>query len=351
MPTDYPHPSFPRRRRRVREGAGLRDVSNSALVGISGLHQPARTAPIEAAPGPLFDLERAVTQAAPESSAPIDSRQRGRLPGLLLSLALHLLPLLFLVRWNGAPVEVPTPIPVRLVVEQPPPPPPEPATRPQPAAKPPFQPPRGRLASEEVGAPADEPNHPPTAQPPEAQPDPEPAPHAKAESEPELRQIASLVPTQQQPTLLDREALALPTPSVEPVPEKPAEPVALRQLARRSRPPQREAAIAGPAAARDEYLAHLVALVRPYLRLLPPELVNGRHGTTNIAIHVLGDGTIVRIAVAQSSGYPDIDARVIQIIAAVGRFPPLPPWIDQPSWEINFHLRFPFAEQAGSERR
>ena len=38
------------------------------------------------------------------------------------------------------------------------------------------------------------------------------------------------------------------------------------------------------------------------------------------------------------------------MIAAVGRFPPLPPWINEPSWEINFHLRFPFP-QAGSERR
>ena len=47
---------------------------------------------------------------------------------------------------------------------------------------------------------------------------------------------------------------------------------------------------------------------------------------------VLGDGTIARITVSQSSGYPDIDARVIQMVAAVGRFPPLPPWIDQPSW-------------------
>ena len=47
---------------------------------------------------------------------------------------------------------------------------------------------------------------------------------------------------------------------------------------------------------------------------------------------------------AQSSGYPDIDARVIKVVAAVGRFPPLPPWIDQPSWDINFHLRFPFPQ-------
>ena len=71
-------------------------------------------------------------------------------------------------------------------------------------------------------------------------------------------------------------------------------------------------------------------------------MLDGRRGTTSLAIRVLGDGTIARIAVLQSSGYPDIDARIMQIVAAVGRFPPLPPWIDQPSWDINFHLRFPF---------
>ena len=105
----------------------------------------------------------------------------------------------------------------------------------------------------------------------------------------------------------------------------------------------------GPPAVRDEYLAYLVTLVRPHLYLLPPAMLNGRRGTTSLAVRVLGDGTIARIAVSQSSGYPDIDARVIQVVAAVGRFPPLPPWVEQPSWDINFHLRFPFP-QAGTAR-
>jgi TonB family protein len=304
------------------------------------------TTGIEAAPEPLFDLEHAAMEAAPGSSAPVESRRRGLSPGLLLSLALHLLPLLFLVRWSGAPDEVPTPIPVRLVIEQPPPPPPEPAVQAEPPAKPPPKPPRGRLASEEVATPADEPSKTPAAQPSEAQPHPDPGRQVQPAPEPELRQVASLVPAQQQPTLLDRQELALPVPAVEALPEKPAEPAASRQPGRRSRPPQREAAITGPAAARDEYLAHLVALVRPYVHVLPPELLQGRHGITSLAILVLRDGTIARITVAQSSGYPDIDARVIEMIAAIGRFPPLPRWIDQPSWELNFHLRFPFAQAA-----
>src|SRR5690242_18224570 len=92
-------------------------------------------------------------QTASEPPAPVESGTGGLPPALLLSLTLHLLPLLFLARWSVAPVEVPTPIPVRLVVEQPPPPPPEPAARPEPPAKPPPKPPRGPLASEEIGAP------------------------------------------------------------------------------------------------------------------------------------------------------------------------------------------------------
>ena len=119
----------------------------------------------------------------------------------------------------------------------------------------------------------------------------------------------------------------MPAPDVESLPEQPVAPPPSRQSARgpRPRPPQHAAAVIGPPAVRDEYLARLVALVRPHLRLLQPGLLNGRHGTTSLAIRVLGDGTIARIAVSQSSGYPDIDARVIQIVASVGRFPPLPP--------------------------
>ena len=165
-----------------------------------------RTAGIETETGPRLDLERAVAQPAPEQPAPEASGRRGLWLGLLLSLLLHLLPLVLLIQWPNAPVEVPTTIPVRLVLEQPPPPPPPPApvARPQPAAKPPP----GRLASEDVGAKADEPDA--VAKQSEAQEEPEPRRQAESEPKSELRQAASLLPPEQQPTLLDREALALP---------------------------------------------------------------------------------------------------------------------------------------------
>jgi TonB family protein len=300
---------------------------------------------IEAETGPRLDLERALTQAVPEQPAPAASWRhglgrglghglgRGLGLGLLLSLLLHLLPLVLLIEWPSAPVEVPATIPVRLVLEQPPPPSPPPVARPEPAAKPPP----GRLASEDVGAKADEPDA--VAPQSEAQEEPEPRRQAESEPkpEPELRQAANLLSPEQQPTLLDREALALPEPAIEPLPEGPAP-------TPRPRPSQRAAAVVGPPAVRDEYLALLVTLVRPYLYLLSPELLQGRRGTTNLEIRVLRDGTIARIAVTQSSGYPDIDAQVIKLLAAVGRFPPLPPWIEQPNWDVNFHLRFPLPQ-------
>jgi TonB family protein len=53
------------------------------------------------------------------------------------------------------------------------------------------------------------------------------------------------------------------------------------------------------------------------------------------------DGTVLGINVAESSGYPDIDARVEQMVAAIGRFPPLPPSIADAITELRLTLRFP----------
>ena len=57
------------------------------------------------------------------------------------------------------------------------------------------------------------------------------------------------------------------------------------------------------------------------------------------------DGTIGRIAVKRSSGYPDIDTRIEQIVTAVGRFPPLPERFQKPTLELDFNLIFPDALQ------
>lgn len=248
--------------------------------------------------------------------------------GLVLSLALHLSPVGLLWDWRDPPPETPTPIPVQLVIEKPPPEPAPPPPAPPPKAA--ATPPPGRLASEEMGAPPDEPGA-SAAEPAAAEPEPRP--------EPETWQAMLVPPPKPAP---EPEPLDLPTPALKPPPAAVA-PAAVR---RPPAPPQRPARAPGPAATRDEYLAYLAALTRPRLRLLPPSLINGRRGKTSLSIRVLGDGTIARISVSESSGYPDIDARVVQLIAAIGRFPPLPQWIQAPAWDINFHLRFPIPQSA-----
>ena len=102
----------------------------------------------------------------------------------------------------------------------------------------------------------------------------------------------------------------------------------------------------GPDPARSDYFDRLVALTRGHLDMLPRSFLAGRRGQTILSIVVLGDGTIGRISVKRSSGYPDVDARIEQIVAAVGRFPPLPASFGgQPSVELDFDLTFPNALQ------
>ena len=58
---------------------------------------------------------------------------------------------------------------------------------------------------------------------------------------------------------------------------------------------------------------------------------------------VMDDGRVAMLSVGLSSGYPDIDERVEQIIRAVGRFPPLPQWFQGSVMRLEFRLRFPEA--------
>ncbi len=130
-----------------------------------------------------------------------------------------------------------------------------------------------------------------------------------------------------------------------PSPRKPA--VAPRRLIQRApgwaRLDARPARFPGPAATRDEYLAYLAYLARQHLGLLSRSLIGGRRGETIINVLVLDDGTVAMLSVGQSSGYSDIDARVEDMIRAVGRFPPLPQWFQGPSMQLEFRLEFPEA--------
>jgi outer membrane biosynthesis protein TonB len=286
-----------------------------------------------------------LTVAPAERPPPVTARSRP--VGLIVSLVAHALILLFLIDWpQTRPIEA-TPIPVQLVLEPPPPePPPAPTPappKPEPKPPPEVKPPPGRLASEDIGNPEAKPadaGKEEAATPPEA---PKPKPDEPAAGE-KPKQTAAIIPPPEppkpeppKPAPPKEERAAKPPPKPRQVAMQPP-----RQPENRAQP-QRRGAIPGPAATRNEYLAYLASLVRRHLNLLPLAVVGGRSGETVIDILVLDDGTIAMLRVGRSSGYPDIDVRVEKMIAAVGRFPPLPQWFQGPSMQLEFRLKFPEA--------
>jgi TonB family protein len=305
---------------------------------------PAAAVPDDGAPaeprlktGPLlvgFDepegLEPDPAPVAPTQSAP---PRRRTLPfGLAGSIAVHLLPLLVLVNWSGGPAEDAAPIPVQLVLEEPPP-----APRPPPAPKPPPPKPAGPLASVDIGEPAGKPD---TTEPltPQA-------------AEPQEPQVAVAAPPPKplsppEPASPHKPAPA-PEPAAKPHEQKPApatpppvKPAVAAPPSSDPHPAPHAGRIPGPAATQDEYLAYIDELISRYNSFVPASLLAGRKGVAIISIVVLGDGTIARIAVKQSSGYPDIDQRAEQMVAAAHRFPPLPQWFQGTSMVLNYHLIF-----------
>jgi TonB family protein len=284
----------------------------------------------------------------PERLAPIADRERARWLGPLGSLVLHLLPLLLLIEWPfEAPPET-VPIAVQLVLE---PPPPEKLLKPVPPPPPFKPPPPGRIASEDLGdtevkqasrepknAPAAKDIAPPEVRPNEAPPqaaEDVPPPSVKTEPPPEApQQTAAIVPP--------------------PPPEKPPPPKPQQKPSQTTRPvihweeePEhstpRRAKYPGPAATRDEYLAYVHSLIRQHYNMLPLAMIGGRRGETRVEFVVLDDGTIAMIRVRQSSGWPDIDERVEQMILAVHHVPPLPQWFQGPSMALILNLPFPDA--------
>jgi len=285
----------------------------------------------------------------PERPAPVAGRARARWPGPLGSLVLHLLPLLLLLEWPfEAPPDI-APIPVQLVLE--PPPPPEQVLKPvppPPAFKPP---PPGRIASEDLGdteakKPSREPKNPTAAKdvpPPEVRPseaspqaaEDVPPPPEKTEPPPEApQQTAAIVP----PPPPEKP----PPPKPQPKPAQTTRPV-LHWQGEPTHSETRRAKYPGPAATRDEYLAYVHSLIRQHYNLLPLAMVGGRRGEAQIEFVVLDDGTIAMIRVRRSSGWPDIDERVEQMILAVHHVPPLPQWFQGPSMALLLNLPFPDA--------
>lgn len=274
-------------------------------------------------------LRLSLASPPPGDDRPVASGQRRRPLGPVVSLLLHLLPLLLLLNWpTPKPAEV-TPIPVQLVF-QPPPPPPKAAAKPKP--KPEVRPPPGRIASENLGETQTKGRDQAKSDEPAAKKQP------AAPAEPKLeapQQTAFLPPP---PPLANPPKLDLPPPRK----PSPAARQPVRPRPERARLTPRAARFPGPAATRDEYLAYLAYLARQHIGMLRG-VVDGRRGETIINVLVLDDGTVAMLSVGLSSGYPDIDERVEAMIRAVGRFPPLPQWYQEPAMRLEFRLRFPEA--------
>jgi TonB family protein len=245
----------------------------------------------------------------------------------------HLLPLLVLIAWSSAPAGLPPTIPVQLVVEE---------TSSAPAEAPPD-----RLVTETVSETRlNSDNSPPATVPP---PLPmRPPPIKTASVKPPPKPSPPPEPTPKRPIAATPPAPVLPPTPVQPTPAPPI-PVSQASVPQPPmaslNPAPREARIPGPDPARGDYFDRLVALTRTHLDLLPRAFLGGRRGQTILSIVVLEDGTIGRVSLKRSSGYPDIDTRIEQIVAAVGHFPPLPASFQRPSVELDFDLTFPNALQ------
>lgn len=316
----------------------------------------------------------------PGSTPPAHRDGRGsRAFGPAGSLALHLAALvLMLIAWHRPPPLDFRPIPIKLVFAPPRPPAPKPKPEPKPSApaktpprakrqvlpKAPAKPkpvaeaapPHGRLSSADIGDtnPRDLGSH--NREGPEAKssaalegtkaekPKPEqptPAPPKVEKPKPPKKTILAGLPPPLDLTPRHRRKEDVPWPLPLSRPHRKGRPPRHREARRET---THIARYPGTGTTRSAYLAYLVTLTRRHLDLLPSSLIAGRHGETVLNIQVLDDGTIAMVSVAKSSGYPDIDRRVEDIIAAVGRFPPIPQWFQGDRVDLKFRLRFPFSE-------
>jgi periplasmic protein TonB len=303
-------------------------------------------------------FEDAPRLSLPEEPSPLDPSERplpseecGRVRwyGPVGGLAVHLLPLLLLIEWPlAAPPEI-APIAVQLVVEPPPPAEPLKPVPPPPQFKPP---PPGRIASEDLGDTEAKAASRQTSDAPAAKD--VPPQEVRASEAPQQTADAVPPPPPEQPeppneTEQKTADFVPPPPPEKPAPPKPQpKPTQTAQLAPRrvEETPSttgHHAKYPGPAATRDEYLAYVHSLIRQHYNLLPLSMVGGRRGVTLVEFVVDDDGTIAMIKVRQSSGYPDIDERVEQMVLAVRRVPPLPQWFQGPSMGLILSLPFPDA--------
>jgi protein TonB len=271
-----------------------------------------------------------------------------------LAVGVYLVTLLLLLPWGLLATPQEQPIPVQLVIEQPPPPPPAPLP---PAPKKEEKAPIGPIASVDMGQTAGKPDAPEEKPAPPPEPErktaaveppkpPPPEPPKEAAEPPKPQPPSKLTSALPKPTVPDAVA-ALPEPETPPLLDltpppapRPKQPVVARVPLNQPLAPH-PTEYPGPAATRNEYLAYCEAMIRRYSGMISDSFLAGRRGAATLTLLVLGNGTIARISVVQSSGYQDIDNRVEQMVAAVRRFPPLPQWFQGTTMPLMYHYAFP----------
>jgi TonB family protein len=293
--------------------------------------------PVEFEEFALLDPEAA---DEPEEPLPLAPR-RASAASLAASFGVHLLTLFLLIGWHSAPAEIAGAIPVQLVIKEASAAPqemqpgqsvavradqaPQAASAVTPAEPPPARP-QTQVASIK---PSDKPR-PPTPRPRPSAPPSRPAPPARA-----AKPAPAPAPPPKTAAAEQRTAQTAPAP----VPERPTAAAGAPSTA--SIAVRHEGAASGVATGEGDYFSRLEQLTRPYLYMLSPSFLAGRRGSTTLTIVVGDDGTVGRIGVKLSSGYPDIDTRIAQMVQAVGRFPPLPQQLRRPGADLDFNLVFP----------
>jgi len=273
--------------------------------------EPIFLAPAQIEVAEFAQLDPARSAGEPEEPHPAP-RRRASAISLLASFGVHLLTLIVLITGNSAPAEVSGGIPMHLVIEE--------------APSVPDEAPPDRSASETTDA----------------------APRLveggalSAVAEPPAPPPITVAVAVPPPITV---AAAVPPPQPSPPPPVPTPTVAVALEPAANQPQPAAAPTPGVGTARGDYLDYLVTLTRGHFDILPLAFLAGRHGRTTLSVLVLEDGTIGGITVKHSSGYPDIDSKIEQMVAAVGRFPPPPDTYQRPAVALDFNLTFPDALQ------
>jgi periplasmic protein TonB len=226
-----------------------------------------------------------------------------------------------------APPPPPEPAPqVAPAVEpEPPPPPPEPPP-PEPELPPPPQPQPPPVVATEPPPPA--PAAPVTASEP---PPPPPPPH-----KPAIKKPPKPVPQHQEPPPQPTQAYIPPAPAQRSTTQAPPAPVAPQQTAMAATP------VPAPAPSPEAtagYAALLHAWFDSHKRYPETAREHGEEGKAVLRFLVDRSGRVLEYAVVKSSGYPDLDAAIEEMMRGA-MLPPFPAGMTQPRLQFTINIGY-----------